>query len=236
MKKNLIILVILLTGCSKQPKINEIVKIGDYVKYEAGTWTEETISKYDASKRPNIHGTFSLYGLTPGNSKNNSIIKGCYSDNFKTNNSGWIVLKILDDQVYLIHSGIPACYYHASGLKAKESVDALDKFVKDNFLNKKYAKDARNVKCEDLTKTGKCDFESDNLISNDIIYQLEDYYWLSSTFDNIRLYNYEVYINGFGRSHDIPFGIRPVVILNEKVKFNGNGNGSKEKPYELSDK
>lgn len=233
MKKILIILIILLTGCSKQPKISEIVKIGDYVKYEAGTWTKEILSKYDSSKRPNVHGTFSLYGLTPGDSKDNSIIKGCYSDKFKTNNSGWIVLKILDNQVYLIHSGIPACYYHASGLKANESVDALDKFVKDNFLNKKYASYARNVKCEDLTTTGKCNFESENLIENDTVYQIEDYYWLSSTFDNIRLYNYEVYINSFGRSHDISFGVRPVIILKENVYFDGTGDGSKENPYKL---
>jgi len=235
MKKIILMIVLILcSGCGKKELLKDVVKIGDYVKYEIGTYTQEELKNIKTEERPSVHGEFGLYGMKTGDSKSLTISKGCYSDNFTESNNGWRVIAIKGKNVILVHAGTPLCYYHASGLRAKESIESIDNFINKMYLNEKYALEARNIKCEDITIDGTCDLTQKNINIEESLYKTNDYYFFSSAFDNIRLFNYEVYIDDFGRSHDISFGLRPVIILKENIKYNGKGDGSKESPYQIT--
>lgn len=236
MKKIILLLFILLiTGCNNKSNtlLYDVVNIGDYVDYPIGNYSNQEIGEYNNESRPKVHGEFSFYGISVGDSKSDTVTKGCYSDNFNEYRTGFRVISKKNGSVILVHAGIPLCYYHASGLRAKESVEKIDKFMKSIYFNEEYAQDIRGLKCEDVTIDETCNFEDDNInIPNDL-YRLNDYYFFTTKYDNIRLWNYEVFIDDFGRSHDISFGVRPVIILKSDVLFI-NGTGEQNNPFEIA--
>ncbi|MBO4293366.1 MAG: hypothetical protein J5881_03150 [Clostridia bacterium] len=93
------------------------VQVGDFVNYDAGTWTQEEIDEmgnlYSGETIPDANNPYTFGGFKVGQSKNNGIIKG--SNNvaeIDENHSGWRVLKINDDgSINIIHAGCPEWYY-----------------------------------------------------------------------------------------------------------------------------
>ena len=94
------------------------VQVGEFVNYDAGTWTQEEIDKmgnlYSGEKIPDENTPYTFGGFKAGQSKNNGIIM---SENniaeIDEVHSGWRVLKINDDgSINIIHAGCPEWYYH----------------------------------------------------------------------------------------------------------------------------
>ena len=75
-----------------------VVNIGDFVNYDAGTWTN-TVAKPTSG--------YSFGGYTSGNSRNNTV--NCSSERNLYN--GWRVLAVENDIVTLIHAGSSECFY-----------------------------------------------------------------------------------------------------------------------------
>lgn len=244
MKKIVIIMIFLLiiTGCKDASNKNLKLKIGDYINYDAGNWTEEEINLTVIKERANEQGEFSLFQVNVGDSKNLSIIKGCYKDNNKTENKGWRVISIKNEKITIIHAGVPVCYYHMLTLDdtyQKESIVNLNKFANTHFVNEQYAESARSVICEDFFKVkcmyGSGNFTEENLISeiyNDsTMYNVGDNYWLASPSNIYRLWDWNQDYKGFSNHDTHPYGLRPVVTLKADIVLDGTGDGSQNNPY-----
>ena len=105
--------------------------IGDFVDYDAGTWTQEEINAIQTGLKTNLqtaNGTatlptngFQFGGFTAGSSRNGNAIPAHTSFNYikdaSTGNAitGWRVFDIDGDNVTLISAGNPEDYYHSYG-------------------------------------------------------------------------------------------------------------------------
>lgn len=244
MKKIIIIVacLLILTGCNKQSKKEINIKIGDYINYDAGNWSESEISLTVSNERANEQGEFSLYKIEPGTSKNSSITEGCYKDNNKTSNYGWRVINIENGKIVLIHAGVPTCYYHMLSMDdsyQKASIINLNDFANKYFVNEKYVESARSVICEDFFKV-KCMYGSGNLTEENLIseiyndstmYNVGDNYWLASPSNIYRLWDWNQDYKGFSNHDTHPYGLRPVVTLKADIVLDGTGDGSQNNPY-----
>lgn len=80
------------------------VAVGDYVIYDAGTWSS-TIPQ------PTTSDILAFGGVTAGTSRNASVKchegTGPHNDN---QNNGWRVLKVENGRVYLVHAGQSECF------------------------------------------------------------------------------------------------------------------------------
>ena len=112
------------------------VKVGDYVAYDAGVWTE-------TKARPTSQGEFG--GYTKGEKKANS---SYFGDNVLTNLKGWRVLKIEGNIVTIIHAGVSEYYYHAYGYTS-ESLAILNSRAISEYLNPIYATSAHILTYEE---------------------------------------------------------------------------------------
>ena len=115
------------------------VTVGDYVAYNAGTW-DSTIES------PTSNATFG--GYTEGQDKGTSV---------SGNTSGWRVLSKSGSgetgTVTLISAGSPALGYCASGNgNINNTVNGLNNFASNNFLNSTYASSARNANNSDVSQ------------------------------------------------------------------------------------
>ncbi len=105
--------------------------IGDFVNYDAGTWTQSEISAIqtgstsDGLQTPNgstsLPSTaFQFGGFTVGSSRNGNATPYSSSNNYIKDVStgsavtGWRVFDIVGDQVTLISAGNPEDYYHGT--------------------------------------------------------------------------------------------------------------------------
>ncbi len=173
---------------------------GDYVAYDAGNWGSS------APAKPVVHGNF---GGNAANTNKGASVSVCYSSGGSTSLNGWRVLKIESGKVYLVHAGMPECYYHGSD--SSDSIAKLDARAKEQYLNETYAESAHAM----------TQVETNALDSSNTLRKTGAYYWLATVSDSTDLYN--VYNNG-GYSNGLRkymLGFRPVVVLKSTVLTTG---------------
>lgn len=246
MKKIIIlcsIICILCVGCGNKESKYGNLKIGDYINYDAGEWSDEDLLNIENENRPSEQGQFSLYKLVSGASKNDSVTSGCYKDDNYSTNSGWRVISISNDEISIIHAGVPTCYYHLiadDDTNQKASIKNMDEFVNKYFVNSKYATSGRNNICSDYFKTDVCAYGKNSLseeylkeevYADKTIYDTGDNYWLSSPSNINRLWDWNQDYYGFSNHDTHPYGIRPVVTLSREVILDDTGDGTKDNPY-----
>ncbi len=182
------------------------VTVGDYVAYDAGTWSEN-------KDRPTSQGQFG--GYNSGQSKNASV-EWCYQSIYKTTLKGWRVLKVAGNQVYLVHAGQPECYYHASGGYSDASVKALNDRAK-SYMDGIYADSAHAMTEEEAQAiTGNTNATEDDLRTTG------DFYWLATKCNSNTLWL--VYFTGLmygSDGRDYSWGFRPVIVLKSDVLTTG---------------
>ncbi len=187
----------------------DVVKVGDYVDYDAGVWSQTTVI-------PTKNGDFG--GYSKGQSKNDSV-SVCNSDRGSTNLKGWRVLS-KDEKtktVTIVHAGQPECYYHA-GSNAPDlnaSINNLNSQA-NQYVNS-YAKSAHAM-------------TRDEAFIDPNIRTIGSYYYLTSTMYRSDLqHDCLLYITPTGTSAESnivdigSFGFRPVVVLKDKILTTGEG-------------
>ena len=115
----------------KTTPIASKVKVGDYVNYDAGTWTAEDLAKITSSAgSPTLHSTVNdtttgnqalpttqgqFGGFELGQSRNTNSTP--YSSSYNPRTAGWRVWDIdsTTGEVTLISAGHSETYYHANG-------------------------------------------------------------------------------------------------------------------------
>ena len=179
--------------------LSQSVKIGDYVAYDAGTWST-------TAAVPTTNGNFG--GYTSGSSKNSSV--KCRNED-TTTASGWKVLSISGNTVTIIHAGIPECYYHAA-TNATTAVSTLNNRARTTYMNS-FASDARMLSYNDYN-------------SNTSIQNIGSHYYIATAKDSTTLY-YVSYTGRLSGGSARANGVRPVVVLKSNVKTTGkNSNGA----------
>lgn len=209
-------------------------KVGDYVAYDAGSFSS-TLAFPTATSAYN----FKFGGYSTGNSRNTRTVK-CDSQQ-ETTTAGWRILSISGDVVTLIHGGAPECYYHPSitgqsnlGYNSEKilsgstngTINALYTSTPrswSGYINSNYATSAtvftkamydNYLKLSGTSKT-------DSLIKIGVVYYLgtassaSALYGVSATTGDITGYSYRVY------------AVRPVVTLRANIQTNGkNASGA----------
>lgn len=197
--------------------LEEKLKVGHYVVYDAGNWDEDK----DVPDRKN---SFTLGGYTKDSSRNDGVTCNYLSDEDTSNKrSGWRVFSIEEGIVTLIHDGISMCYYHGYGNNTNDkSVNILsgnDENINfDNYLDNKYASSVRILSKEDIDKYYGED-SSYKKIEDDII-SVGIPYWLASKQGT----NFMWYVTEGGTiaSDQVGvYGVRVLVTLGSGVKTTG---------------
>ncbi len=192
------------------------VKVGDFVNYDAGNWSS-------TADKPNSQGQFG--GYTSETSKNASITP--YSNYANTYSGGWRVLSVSDNIVTIVHAGTPVSYYHnyTNGGHANETVNKLNTFCNNNFVNNKYASSSRSIRKSDSSS----------------VLQTGSYYWFADVQNNNNVWNWDP-VSATGQYAGSPksafqgsFGVRPVVVLKAEVKTTGTAsNGYGQTGYNIT--
>lgn len=176
-----------------------IVKIGDFVAYDAGNWGT-------TAPVPTTNKNFG--GYTSGASKNSSV--KCRNEDTSTA-SGWKVLSVSGNTVTIIHAGISECYYHAAS-SADEAINVLTNRARTTYMNS-FASDARMISLNDYN-------------SNSSIQNIGSHYYIATRKDATTLY-YVSYSGRLSGGSERANGIRPVVVLKDTVTTTGkNSNGA----------
>ena len=190
----------------KYAYLADVVKVGDYVAYDAGEWTSDV-------PIPTEYGTFG--GYSKGKNKGESVAcRESQAPNFQ----GWRVLKVDQNSktVTLVHAGQPECYYHAYGGLSDESIKKLNN-QSQNYLNFNYAQSAHAMNYEealDITKNE--DATDDDLRTTGVRYWLSTKassgigFWGVDTNGRLDFNNFQ-YVNGF----------RPVIELKSGMLTTG---------------
>ena len=224
--------------------IASVVSVGNYVNYDAGTWTEADFNKITSSpgsptvnkssSKPTSRGQFG--GFTAGQSRNSNSTP--YNTSCTPDYSGWRVWDIDEStgEITLISAGHPETYYHSYG-QSSASINILRNRDCSMYENE-YAKSGSahiltgQEAAEWYNKQFGTNYEIiDNGGSSSTFYNktfttaepisvLENgsYYWLASPYNPYGLY----YVNPGGRfvngSNDYAFGVRVLVSLTSDVQ------------------
>ena len=180
------------------------VAVGDYVNYNAGTWTE-TRTKQSSDGYS--------WGYTNGTSRSTGV--KCNSRD-KNARNGWMVLGVSGGKVLLISAGTPECMYHA---RTNESnfINALNSTTQ-KYINSKYAESASSISCN--TPGVNC---SSKVSGNVLV--TGNQYWLATSGNSNNT------VNSVSASGDIQrfsldsLGVRPVIVLKSDVKTTGKKDG-----------
>lgn len=188
------------------------VAVGDYVAYDAGTWTT------------------SSNGTTSGTNKGTSVNSN--GSSYKAPTNGWRVLSKSGSGssgiVTLIHAGTPEtyaspCYVattsvywqlssHQSGLSSRAS----------EYLNSTWATSARSVSSSDVNSL---DTSNGGLRNINSYYWVSDYgyQWTSSSGSTTWYYPTVYYFSNNGSyssNYGGTYGVRPVVVLKSGIGTN----------------
>lgn len=206
------------------------VKVGDFVNYDAGTWTQEEIDSlgtlYSGEDLPDSTNNYTFGGFKVGQSRNDSITpieNDSYTNIFS---SGWRVLSFNNDgSVSIIHAGTTESYYHYTSnnislyiLKGEENASInTDLYSIRNWTmyeNLKYAKQntAHLINYEEAFNITNSNNSSDNSLRT-----IGTYYWLADMGDKyLRFVMPDGPIRG---TQAWKMGIRPVVTLKAECLF-----------------
>lgn len=106
----------------KSGKIAEVVRVGDYINYNAGTWTKSEIEElkdlglYSGEEFPTEQDKFHFGGFKEGDSRDEGI--SLFENGEK--NSGWRVLNINSDgTVDIVHDGISEAYFNSTKINGE---------------------------------------------------------------------------------------------------------------------
>lgn len=179
-------------------------KVGDYVVYDAGTWT----STLALTKKAN---TFS--GFTAGRNKGEKVT----CEGGSTSKYGWRILSINGNEVKLVSAGITECYYHALNANASSAQTTLLNRG-STYVNTKYATSG-TVLTREMISTSMSQFTS--YASNDM-WNIGAPYYLASASGSNTLWGISVSGTAFYYSQ-WAYGIRPVVTLKSGIKTSGKG-------------
>ena len=201
--------------------LEEKLKVGHYVAYDAGAWEEN-------KEVPNRKSQFTFGGYTKDSSRNDGVTCNYLTEEESLENkrSGWRVFSIEEGIVTLIHDGISMCYYHGYGNNTNDkSVKILsgnDENINfDNYLDNKYASSIRILSKEDIDKYYGED-SSYKKIEDDLI-SVEIPYWLATKKGT----NFMWYVTEGGTVATDQvgmYGVRVLVTLGNDVKTTGLTN------------
>lgn len=204
------------------------VKVGDYISYDAGNYTET--EPYPDSSVNNVFG-----GKTIGRSRNIGVDCTNNLSLLGTQYDNWRVLKIENDIITIVHSSTPECYKnHDDGL--------LDTNNLINHDYSEYVNDDLAVSAGILTKQLIEDNVEDTSViidsgfyeNNQKILRCGTRYFIPfvnpSNSEQIAYVQPGGYIGGVGSA---VYGVRPVVTLKNKVYIT-SGEGTSNDPYVVS--
>lgn len=180
------------------------VQVGDYVNYDAGTWTETRTEK-------NEDGYY--WGMTSGTSKQTGV--RCYASDSSAR-SGWMVLAKANNKVYLIHAGTPECVYHGRVSTAKVINTMMSEASK--YVNTKYANGYTILACS----TPGFDCNKTSYTASVFVTGTEYFIVQNGT---------EYGLGAISKNGTKEFivlrsaGIRPIIQLRDDVKTSGLVNG-----------
>lgn len=189
------------------------VKMGDYVSYDAGTWTE-------TAGVPTREGTFG--GYSNGTPRSKGV--NCLASQEGTPKDGWVVLSVSDGKATLVHAGTPECFYH--NRNASSSISLINSRA-NVYLNTTYAESARILNCNDPGVS--CNQGS----SLKDIHVTNTHYYLPTSKDGGSALWSVSYSGRLTGTTQRAFGIRPVVVLRSNVLITG-GTGTKSDPYRIA--
>ncbi len=193
----------------------DVVQVGDYVAYDAGTWT---------GNEPT--GSFGQYEI--GSSKNHS--QTC--DGSINQNSGWRVLSKSGSGatgiVTLVHAGTPECYQHD---QSEISISNLNDRAANYYLNATYASNARNINCADIQtyQPNACIFDIATVEED--IFNAGSTYWFADMHGDAPMWLMSE--NNVTSAATRSSGIRPVIELKTGI-LQIDGTGSPENAYQIS--
>ncbi len=172
------------------------VKVGDYVGYDAGKWTETRGEKQ-------TDGYY--WGMKSGTSKQTGV--KCDSNDLSTRN-GWMVLSVSNGKVTLIHAGTPECIYHGRTTYNNVVNTMISRAA--SYVNSKYAEGYTALSCS--TEGFKCN----NTSFSGEVFITGTHYWVAQNGTNDTLYaiSPKGTKRGFNKKS---YGLRPVIILRADV-------------------
>ncbi len=228
-------------------------KIGDFVNYSAGLWSEDEITDLQMAELysstnttgalPDSSTPYMFGGFKAGDSKDNSITP--YSTDTNTYASGWRILSFNNDGTIneIIHAGTPEAYYNPNSTNsAYKSQYILGGGINSNgasawaytnvsmrdwsmYVNSNYyGTSAKSVTYEQMLSFTGLNSSTSNTIRN-----IHTYYWFPKASTNKILWCG----SPDGNLTDCLIncmGIRPVVTLEDGIKV--EGTGSKHDTYE----
>ena len=180
------------------------VKVGDYVNYNAGNWNETRSEK-------KIDGYY--WGMQSGASKQTGV--KCDRNDTSTRD-GWMVFNVINNRVYLIHAGTPECIYHGK-VSTTTVITTMQERAKQ-YVDGTYAIGSTILSCN--LQGFNCQGSS----YQDNLYKTGTHYWVAKPESNDRIMN--ISPTGSAQAYNLKsLGLRPIVILDEKVLTSGkSGN------------
>lgn len=196
--------------------LSKVVKVGDYVAYDAGTWTTTP-----AKKKEELYS----WGYTQGQSRYNGV--KCTSDDVIRN--GWRVLAVYDGYVYIVHAGIPECVYHGQKYSGQSFAELVNEYSK-RYINANYAVGSQLLNCDSPEVSG-CTNKK-RYASNSVVYTGSAYY-LANAMSGSSATMWGVGRDGTMKGFSYDFhGIRPVIKLRAYIIATG-GSGTDVDPYKI---
>lgn len=240
---------------SNLTNLADVAKVGDFISYDAGIWTQEEIDKikkdghYTDGSLP--CGNFQFGGFTSGQSRNNAI-NADEDSNIESNeklNKGWRILSINDGTIKIVSTGTVEAYSFSQGTTYSDiQGGALSEFILMNnvsSLNNKTREDYVNlgIKARDFTM-----YENDLAVSGTAhCMNFTEMYTLTNSLEktdndlrNIGAYYYISRIPSAGASQglirvypdgsvysvtNMQHGIRIVLTLKENIKVTKDNQG-----------
>ena len=225
--------------------IAEVVSVGDFVNYDAGTWNEADFTKITSSAGnptvnksedlPTTQGEFG--GFAAGQSRNSN--SKPYSTSYIPEHSGWRVWDIDESigEITLISAGHPETYYHERNSSAASTniLRNRDCSMYENEYAKSgsahiltgqeaaewYNKQFRtNYTIVDNGGSSSSTFYAKAFTTAEPISVLENgsYYWLASPYNIYDLYDVNPYDRDVGDNYNHAFGVRVLVSLESDVQ------------------
>lgn len=201
--------------------LDDIVKVGDYVEYDAGNWTS-TVPYASLTTQ----GQFG--GYTSGNSRNQGI--ACESSGaIVADRVGWRVIDIDSgaNVVSLISAGTPECYYHNTD--TAYSISTLASHDYSYYVNSDIADSAGPFTQTLANKVYNSTIAYDiDLVSKDVLLSGSRYFFPITYNSTYLLYAQP---GGWvGAYRYVAYGIRPVVNLKPNLYVN-SGSGILSNKY-----